>query len=459
MDDAIRDGRTLGIPATMVEKQSQMVVGSHGTHVASIAAGNSGICRNADIAGVLVSLGADDVSRRRSFYDSTRIAHAIDWILRIAGQKDEAGRRKYRAVTINISLGTNGHAHDASASVSRWIDHAMAIPGRCVTVAAGNAGQEAARYQGDIGFVMGRIHTGGTVAAKGLHQDIEWVVVGDGRVDLSENELEIWYGAQDQFAVQVRTPSGQWLDAIEPRQFVENRRLPGGSMISIYNELYHPANGANTISIYLSPFFGSEGVVGIPKGTWTVRLLGRDVRNGAYHGWIERDDPRPLGRLGPDEAWAFPSFFSERSNVDDSSVSSLACGRFVIGVANLDEVADRIAVTSSQGPTRDGRFKPDIAAPGTRITAAKGFAGPDDLWIQMSGTSMASPYVCGVAGLMLAINDSLTSAQIEGVLQRTAQPLAGATFAWKNDAGFGRIHPDACLEEAAKVNTREDRTP
>lgn len=458
MNDAIQDGKALGIPATMVEKQSQMVPGSHGTHVASIAAGNTGICRNADIAAVLVSIPSDELARRKSFYDSTRIAHAIDWILRIAGEKDENGKKKYRAVSINISLGTNGHAHDASSSVSRWIDHAMAIPGRCVTVAAGNAGQEAARFQGDIGFVMGRIHTSGIVAAKDLHQDLEWIVVGDGKVDVSENELEIWYGPQDRLAVQVKTPSGKWLERIEPRQFIENRRLPDGSMISIYNELYHPANGANYISIYLAPFFSQEGMVGIPKGTWTVRLIGLDVRNGRYHGWIERDDPRPLGRIGPDEAWAFPSFFSERSNVDDSSVSSLACGRFIISVANLDELADRINTTSSQGPTRDGRYKPDIAAPGTKITAAKGFAGSDDLWIEMSGTSMASPYVCGIAGLMLNIDDALTSSQIEGIMQRTAQPLPGATFAWKNDAGYGRIHPEGCLAEAMAVNAREDRT-
>jgi subtilisin family serine protease len=303
---------------------------------------------------------------------------------------------------------------------------------------------------------MGRIHTSGTVAAKGLHQDLEWIVVGDGRVDLSENELEIWYGPQDRFAVQIKTPSGKWLPAVEPRQFLENLRLPEGNMISVYNEIYHPANGANYIGIYLTPFYGEDGVVGIAKGTWTVRLVGDDVRNGTYHGWIERDDPRPLGRLGPDEAWAFPCFFGERSNVDDSSVSSLACGRFIISVANLDEPVDRINHTSSQGPTRDGRYKPDIAAPGTRIVAAKGFAGPGDLWIEMTGTSMASPYVCGVAGLMLNIDDTLTSAQIEGIMQRTAQPLPGATFAWKNDAGYGRLDAQACLEEAPVVNARKD---
>ena len=285
------------------------------------------------------------------------------------------------------------------------------------------------------------------------------VVVGNGLMDLSENELEIWYGPQDRFAVSVRMPgSEKWIGPIDPRQFIENRQLPDSTFLSIYNELYHPSNGANYISVYLSPFLSEQGVVGVPAGRWTVRLHGREVRDGKFHGWIERDDPRSLGRVGDKEAWRFPSFFSESSNVDDSSVSSLACGHRVISVANLDEAVERINITSSQGPTRDNRFKPDTAAPGTKIVAAKGFAGSKDLWVAMSGTSMASPFVTGVAGLMLAVQPELTAAQIEGIIIRTARPLPGDGFKWLNHSGFGRIDPNACIKEAAMINEREDKT-
>lgn len=181
------------------------------------------------------------------------------------------------------------------------------------------------------------------------------------------------------------------------------------------------------------------------------------MRDGRYHGWIERDDPRQMGRVGNLENWRFPSFFSQRSNVDDSSVSSLACGMRILSVANLDFVKEKVHITSSQGPTRDGRFKPDVAAPGTDIVAARGFSGPDNLWISMTGTSMASPYVCGVAGLMLDIQRDLTASQIEGIMQRTSRPLPGASYAWLNDAGFGRIDPAKCLGEAATINDRRER--
>ena len=161
-----------------------------------------------------------------------------------------------------------------------------------------------------------------------------------------------------------------------------------------------------------------------------------------------------IGRDGGRRMFRFPSFFTEKSNVDSHSITSLACGHRVIAVANLDEAKQQINASSSQGPTRDGRCKPEIAAPGTQVIAANGFADRDEPWISMTGTSMASPYVAGVVGLMLAINRDLTAAQCLGILQRTARPLAGASYKWVNDVGYGRLDPEAAIEEARAINAR-----
>ena len=50
----------------------------------------------------------------------------------------------------------------------------------------------------------------------GLEHDLHWLIVGDGVEDISENELEIWYGSQDRFAMiggveaVVRLPAALW---------------------------------------------------------------------------------------------------------------------------------------------------------------------------------------------------------------------------------------------------------
>ncbi len=452
LDRALKSAAKGGLPAVLIERQSQLEPGSHGTHVASIAAGSSGVCPKAEIAAVLIDVPTptDPIERRRAtFSDTSRITHAVEYLLRIAEERK-------KPIAINISLGTNGGAHDGSSGVSRWLDAYLATPGRAICVAAGNAGQEAPLEEGDLGWIMGRIHTSDRIPARGLEVELEWTVVGNGIEDVSENELEIWYGAQDRFIAAIQPPGGgDWIQ-VAPREYVQNLELESGTHVSIYNELYHPTNGANYIAIYLSPNQARDlrEFRGIQAGVWKVRLSGEEVRDGRFDAWIERDDPGEVGRDAGRRLFRFPSFFSQKSNVDTHSISSLACGHRVIAVANLDELRRRINKTSSQGPTRDSRCKPEIAAPGTHIVAANGFEGANHLWVAMTGTSMACPYVTGVVGLMLAANRDITAAQCAGILQRTARPLAGASYEWANDAGWGRLDARAAIEEARAINER-----
>ena len=452
LDKALATERGGGLAATALEPQSQESRSSHATHVASIAAGNSGVCPRADIAAVLLNVPSDSNDprvRRRTFSDSTRLVLAVEYLLEIA-------KREKKPISINISLGTNGGAHDGSGGVSRWFDALLAAEGRAISIAAGNAGQEAATEDSPTGWMMGRIHASGRIPSRGLVVDLEWTVVGDQVVDLSENEFEIWYSPQDRIRIAVRPPgSSSWIE-VAPREYIENKRLASGTFLSVYNELYNPVNGANYCAVYLSPDLRPEALTGVAAGTWTIRLIGEEIRNGGFHCWIERDDPYRYGPGGAGQLMRMPSFFSRTSNVDSHSINSLACGHRVISVGNLDERRQRIAASSSQGPTRDARFKPDIAAPGTDVVAANGFAEEDEPWVNMSGTSMASPHVAGVVGLMLSSNPRLTAAQCSGILQRTSRPLPGGSYEWRNDAGFGAVDAAAALAEAASFDERED---
>jgi len=447
MNNAITASGTISAPVHAIEPQSQQFPSSHATHVASIAAGNTGVCPKADIVGVLISLPDEDEHRSKSFTDSSRISDAVDFLLQLA---DEKGK----PISINISLGTNGHAHDGSAAVNRWIDSQLTVDGRCVCVATGNAGQEKGETPDDFGYIMGRIHTAGKIPNKGLSVDLEWHVIGNGISDVSENELEIWYEPQDRFHVKVKPPGEDWIGPVKPQQFIENQQLPDLSFLSVYNKTYFEANGNNYIGIYLSPNLNSQQIVGVKAGLWKVRLIGDEIRDGRFDAWIERDDP--VRRV--QNFWNFPSFFSEATNVDNKSINSLACGHNVIAVGNYDTDSDKINITSSQGPSRDNRQKPEIVARGTNILAANGFSGPDELWTTKTGTSMASPYACGVAGLLLATHPGLTSMQIAGIMKRTATPITGLNYDWKNDTGFGIINVNACIEETIRFQDFKDIT-
>lgn len=451
MNTAIAAQRAGGMAATALEPQSQMVPGSHGTHVASIAAGNRGVARKAHLAGVLIHLGDQSEESAASFYDSTRVTDAVDYLLELAATL--GGDGPPLPVSINISLGTNGHAHDATSPTAQWIDHVLSARGRSITVASGNSGQTEPVDAADRGYITGRIHASGTLQSTGLRQDLAWMVEGSDQVaDVSENEMEIWYPAQDRFEVAVKPPGGAWSTYIKPNQRAIDKRLGDGTRVNIVNETYYPANGLNRISILLAPEYAQngDGVQRKPKpitsGQWTVRLRGIVVRDGSFDAWIERDDARR--RPGTGNLWNFPSYFGPGSYTADRMINSLACPERVIAVANIDARGERVNVSSSRGPTREGRCKPDIGADGTDVVAACGFH-PRALWTSMTGTSMASPYVCGVAALMLAAHPWLTAAQIQGIIRATSIPLIGHDFKWRNDSGFGLINPEGCVEAAA----------
>ena len=102
-----------------------------------------------------------------------------------------------------------------------------------------------------------------------------------------------------------------------------------------------------------------------------------------------------------------------------------------------------LAPFSSRGPTADGRIKPDICAPGYRVTAPR--AGTESRYTVMSGTSMASPYVAGAAALLLAADPYMTAEEVKAVLYGTAEDWGPAGK--DSDYGYGQIDVYRALQE------------
>ncbi len=104
----------------------------------------------------------------------------------------------------------------------------------------------------------------------------------------------------------------------------------------------------------------------------------------------------------------------------------------VIGVGAVNYSNDNPESYSSEGPTTDGRAKPEIAAPDgvtTSLTSA--------FW----GTSAASPHATGAAALLLANNPAMTPAQLRAALPAAVKDVDASGFDYRT--GAGRISLDA----------------
>ncbi|WP_166408965.1 S8 family serine peptidase [Labedella phragmitis] len=108
----------------------------------------------------------------------------------------------------------------------------------------------------------------------------------------------------------------------------------------------------------------------------------------------------------------------------------------------------QVAGFSSRGPIlADGGdvLKPDVTAPGVAILAA--YANADDAdpaFALLSGTSMASPHVAGLAALYLGEHPAASPAEIKSALMTTAYDTVGSDGATTSDPfaqGAGHVDP------------------
>ena len=205
------------------------------------------------------------------------------------------------------------------------------------------------------------------------------------------------------------------------------------------------------------------------------RVMFKSAANsGTVHNWNVTELTNDVGNWGmPFSAYGTGSISGDNEN----GISEPSCADDVISVAAYASgwvtptgvtTGGAMASFSSQGPRYDGLMKPDIAAPGVSIGAAissytdASFSSVESIefntrtyhFAKLSGTSMASPMVAGVAALLLQAKPELSATEVKQILLSTARednktgdlPAEGDPK-W----GHGKVDAMAALREALEL--------
>lgn len=366
----------------------------HGTQVAAIACGSSGVAAQADILVVKLGLAA-----KNGFPRTTQLMEALDYVVRKAIDYG-------KPLAVNISFGNNYGDHTGSSLLENFIND-IADSWKCsICIGSGNEG-------------LGAVHTGGT-----LTEDTEETVelaVSSYETGLS---IQIWKDYWDDIAVEIIAPSGRNLGRIQENSRVSRIRYEDMELLTYFGE---PSPFRIRQEIYIDMI---PQTVYIQSGLWKFRLIPRSIRNGRYDMWLPAQGALNFGTgfTSSDSASTF--------TIPSAAAKAVTVGAYDAGTGSAAPFSGRGYIVEIGGSLM---VKPELAAPGVNVLvpSVSGMA-------RVSGTSYATPFVTGSAALLMEWgivrgNDAfLYGEKLKAYLIKGAEPLAGAAVP-DTQTGWGRL--------------------
>jgi subtilisin family serine protease len=460
----------------------------HGTHVASIAAGNGG----ADARFVGGAPEATLVVANVSQGPAGDSADA-DIVTGMSFVFDRAAALGLPAVA-NLSLGSDFGPHDGSTPLEKALSEMVgsAHPGRAIVVAAGNSGT---LYVGNRPEQRFGVHTQ-TRVTDGV--DARTNLLGLAGVTLDaelSGSASVWltFGPTDAVAVGLDGPGGLSIAPVAHGKQASAATSDNALRAAIYNGVVDPS---------VSLTADSRGAIVVWDGTWpdgapmTLRFEGE----GFVDAWVET---RPDGSTGP-----FNEFFELATREGTINVPATAPDLIAVGCtvnrtawtdadARFHDVtmpatlnshdsallapADSTCFFSSVGPTATGAAKPEISAPGGIVVAAMSsdsvpglgsiFDAPsgacpdgnaclvvDPTHAILSGSSMSAPQVAGAVALLFERDATLTQADVLVLLQAGARRPTGNVGS-DYQLGAGALAVDGAIAALESRNAPIAREP
>ena len=391
----------------------------HGTHVSGIAAGDGSSNPNPNVFPTYRGMApAANIIAVKTTFTTSDIIDGVNYVFQKA---DSLGK----PAVVNLSLGSHLGPHDGTSLFSRALSE-LTGPGKIIVASAGNEGSQ---------FIHG-----GDVVRPGESSTVRFEVVNDpGRLK-GAAAVNTWYSGESRLSVTVTSPGGNSVTAASGERVLVN--TPGGG-VSIDNASTgkYPENGDKELEVKIGgKSFGASS--DIAPGIWKMTLKApAGTEAGRFDSWYYLQYPGEsfVGELGNNRlSVANPGVAKDLITVGAQITKTEWVGadgtdhNYVnFGTADVGNIAP----FSSWGPTRDGRLKPDITAPGMGIASTLsgshaaelksvgmygGLATRDGKHVIMGGTSMSAPHVSGQVALMLQENPNLTPEEVQGRLTDTA---------------------------------------
>jgi len=374
----------------------------HGTHVASIATSSGiasgnyrGIAPGASL--VVVKSGAPSCSGDSWNFEDNAIIDGLHYLV------DRAQTLKMRLV-ISLSFGGNIGGHDDTSPLELVLDD-LSAQGVVVAVAAGNEADN-------------QVHVTGSLRL-GNSSRVGWGPTGQAHNAV----FDMWYPKDRVISAALVAPSREAVDGPTG----SNGTKTADGLVTILSAT--TATGKEvTVSVESNDTLQTSG--------WNVVLKATDGGpNLKWDAWVDSDScSSPAASFLSGGGYKIDA--GGTVTIPGTASGIITVGAYVSKNSWINRLGKKVSAQfytvgeiadfSSRGPTRDGRIKPDVSAPGLFIAAARSSDvpqsenDPDQYHRVLAGTSMAAPHVAGVAALILQYRPELTPQEVRSMLVKGA---------------------------------------